>query len=174
VDVQEDPASGRVRVNVVNRGKGGLQPKAEVWVVGTDNDAFKRGTTDLRGIVFVDDVRGRPTIIAYKDGDYAFFRSERVLQPHLVRAPTQPPASRTAATKAPAPGIAFKDQARNLFAQQQRANEGKLNSYLRNNIMGGFAKGDANAAPAAGMPGLGGRGGFSGGGFGGVQAGAVQ
>src|SRR5262249_22547206 len=47
LDVQEDPGSGRVRVNVVNRATGALQPKAEVWVVGSDNDAFRRGTTDL-------------------------------------------------------------------------------------------------------------------------------
>lgn len=172
VDVQEDQASGRVRVNVVNRGKGGLQPKAEVWVVGTDNDAFKRGTTDLRGIVFADDVRGRPTVIAYKDGDYAFYRSEKILQPHLVRTP--PPAPTVTRAKAPAPGVAFKDQARNLYTQQQRANEGKLNAYLRNNVMGFVGgkgeKADANA-PMAGAPGMGG---FGGGGLGGVQAGAVQ
>jgi hypothetical protein len=147
VDVQEDQASGRVRVTCNRRGGRPCQPKTEVWVIGTDNDAFKRGTTDLRGIVFVDDVRGRPTVIAHKDGDYAFYRSEKILQPHLVRTP--PPAPTVAARKAPAPTLAFKDQARNLFAQQQRANEGKLNSYLRNNVMGFVGgKGDANAAPA--------------------------
>ncbi|MCS6859002.1 MAG: hypothetical protein NZT92_01625 [Abditibacteriales bacterium] len=55
----------------------------------------------------------------------------------------------------------FKDQARNLFAQQQRANEGKLSAYLRNNIMGFVGgKGDAGAMPAPSPSG--------------VQAGAVQ
>jgi uncharacterized protein YfaS (alpha-2-macroglobulin family)/TolA-binding protein len=190
LEVQEDPGSGRVRVNVVNRTTGALQPKAEVWVVGSDNDAFRRGMTDLRGIVFVDDVRGRPAVIVARGDDYAFYRGEAILQPQLARQ-TVPGggmagnASPAAAARPPQPqaGLAFKEQARGLYAQTQRANEGKQAGYLRSQVMGFVptppAPGAAGAFGGGGIGGamgggLGGSAGGRGGLGGGVSAGAVK
>src|SRR5262249_47609716 len=159
------------------RATGALQPKAEVWVVGSDNDAFRRGTTDLRGIVFVDDVRGRPAVIVAKDGDYALYRGETVLQPQLVHQPSAPPAV-AQAPRQPAPGQAFKEQARSLYAQRQRDNEAKQYGFLRNQVMGFEEKpvarpGELPAPGAAFGGGLGGFGGGYGGRGGGVSAGSV-
>lgn len=122
LDVQEDSTSGRVRVNVAKRapnsanttegeGKGGPPlSKAEVWVIGSVNDSFRKGQSDLRGIVMADDVRGKPTVIAYKDGDYAFYRSEKILQPQYVAASTS-----TGAAKIASEAKSFKDQARDAY-----------------------------------------------------------
>jgi TolA-binding protein len=147
LEVQEDAVSGRVRVNVMNREERDLQPKAEVWVIGSDNDTFRKGTTDLRGLVAVDDVRGRATIIAYKDGDYAFYRGETILQPQLVR-----PATIVNAPANQQPNQAgqqnFKDQARNMYNMNQRQIEKKNEEYLRNVV--NVNKGGANMGVAVG------------------------
>ncbi len=169
LEVQEDPGNGRVRVHVVNRTSGALQPKAEVWVVGTDNDAFRKGTTDLRGIVYADDVRGRPAVIAAKGGDYAIYRGEQVLQPQLARSTPPPAVATRKAPGQPDGKLAFKEQAKNLFAERQRANERTQDDYLKNRLMGGFGQ-----RPTANAPGQGGLGGFGGGGLGGVSAGSVR
>jgi len=80
LDVQEDTQSGRVRVNVRNAKTGAYAAKVHVKVIGTRNDAFQSGETDLRGIFVADGIVGKATVIARDaDGRYAFFRGTETL-----------------------------------------------------------------------------------------------
>lgn len=167
--VQEDADSGRVRVNVASRPTGSgtgpapaaasgggdgagpqphLQSKAEVWVIGSANDTFHKGTTDLRGLAVMDDIRGRPTVIAYKDGDYAFYRGDRVLQPQYAVA-TTPATGKPEAAASKAGAADFKEQARNAYISNNVEIQKKQTDVLRG-VMG---KGAANANPAPAMGG---------------------
>ncbi len=149
LEVQEDAVSGRVRVNVAkytpDDKNGPPLSKTEVWVAGSSNNEFRKGQTDLRGVMMADDVRGKSTIIAYKDGDYAFYRSEKILQPQYV---TPPPASRPANQPAkPSEAKSFKDQARDIYiGNNDKAQQEQLGNYRA--LQGKNAKGEAQAAPA--------------------------
>ncbi len=144
VEVQEDTDSGRVRVNVVNRAFNRFQPKTEVWVVGSANDGFRKGQSDLRGVLVADDVRGLATVIAHKDGEYAFYRGQTILQPASVAASTLPMQTNAPARKPQSAAEAeqqFKDQAtKNLFQQNaDLQNRGRANfqQQLRGGMGGG-------------------------------------
>ena len=76
--VQEDIASGRMRVNVRDD-KGAYQRKVHVKVIGTENKDFKSGHTDLRGVFEATGVKGLTTVIARKGDHYAFHRGEMLL-----------------------------------------------------------------------------------------------
>ena len=80
LEIQEDPA-GSVRVNVRDTtAEAGYVPEVLVKVVGTANDVFLSGHTDLRGIFEADGINGSATVLA-KAGErqYAFYRGERQL-----------------------------------------------------------------------------------------------
>jgi len=79
LEVQEDPASGRVRVNLLDR-RNRVVPKAYVKVVGASDGEFKSEYTDLRGVVTFDEVEGRVTVIAKEQDQYAFYRGKIDLQ----------------------------------------------------------------------------------------------
>jgi tetratricopeptide (TPR) repeat protein len=81
LDVQEEAASGRVRVNVKDALSGSFQKNVYMKVIGSGNEAFSSGYTDLRGIYVADDIAGTSTVIADRDGEYAFHRGKVVLQP---------------------------------------------------------------------------------------------
>ncbi len=75
LEIQEDPA-GAVRINVRDTtADGGYVPEVLVKVVGTANDVFMSGHTDLRGIFEADGINGTATVLA-KAGErqYAFYR----------------------------------------------------------------------------------------------------
>lgn len=138
IEVQEDAVSGRVRVNVSRRegAAAGVQPKAEVWAIGNANDEFRKGTTDLRGVVALDDVRGRATVIASKDGEYAFYRGETVLQPQLATG-----AAHAVKNAAPKPAATrqgdFKEQARNMYMQNSNEIVTRNSQNLQEAMKGG-------------------------------------
>ena len=75
IEVQEDTASGRVRANVLDTAKGGYRPEVHVKAIGSADNEFRSGETDLRGLFIADNLRGKATVIA-REGDsrYAFFR----------------------------------------------------------------------------------------------------
>lgn len=138
MQVQEDEVSGRVRVNLarIETGKdkkpvSTVAPKAEVWAVGSDDGDFRKGTTDLRGLVALDDLQGRVTVIAFQNGEYAFYRGERELQMRQVsqenNAAPAPAASKNSAK--------FKDQARDAYMTNQQdimiRNEKSLNDAMQ-------------------------------------------
>ncbi|MBN8460434.1 MAG: tetratricopeptide repeat protein [Verrucomicrobia bacterium] len=93
IEVQEDPASGRVRANVLDTANGGYRPDVHVKAIGSADSEFRSGETDLRGIFTADNLRGKVTVIA-RDGDsrYAFFRGTAWLgaPENAPAAPAQP------------------------------------------------------------------------------------
>jgi TolA-binding protein len=81
LQVQEDAESGRVRVSVKNVMHDDFVSDVHVKVIGSANDDFASGETDLRGLFIADDIQGTSTIIAANDeGHYAFFRGDTFLQ----------------------------------------------------------------------------------------------
>ena len=80
LDVQEDPPAGRVRVNVVNALNRERVKHVHVKVIGSANDEFVSGETDLRGVFVADSIRGVTTVIARDSANrYAFYRGRRPL-----------------------------------------------------------------------------------------------
>ncbi|MBI3921310.1 MAG: tetratricopeptide repeat protein [Armatimonadetes bacterium] len=143
VEVQEEAASGQVRVNVLNTATGQYVPKAEVWVIGSDTPEFRKGQSDLRGVMVAEDIRGRATVIAAKSIDseagkrYAFFRGEAVLQPD--RSASEQAQRQQAAAKK---GLDFKDEATRNLREMNTANQamrsGEFEQQLKGGVSGGF------------------------------------
>jgi len=102
VEVQEEPESGRVRVNVL-RAAGGYEPKASVWVIGSGNQEFTKGETDLRGLLIADNIQGTATVIASKGEQYAFHRGTTVLQPEAAEEKREGKAARAGKQPKPQP-----------------------------------------------------------------------
>ena len=95
LDVLEEAEAGRVRVTVRHAETGALIPNVQVRVIGTGNDRFEAGTTDLRGVFVAEGVNGQVTAVARLGTDqYAFYRGTT-----SVGAP-----ARTPADQAPVPG----------------------------------------------------------------------
>ena len=80
LEVQEDTASGRVRVNVKDQETGTFQKNIYVKVIGSGDKTFRTGYTDLRGVFTADDIHGESTVIAERSGEYAFHRGRLALQ----------------------------------------------------------------------------------------------
>jgi hypothetical protein len=80
IDVQEDSAMGRVRVNVTDL-SGVFIPQAEVKVIGSRDSEFKGGETDLRGVFEAQGVHGTSGVVVRKGAQFAFFRGESALMP---------------------------------------------------------------------------------------------
>ena len=80
IEVQEDRISGRVRVNIKNENTGNYAAKVHIKAIGTENDKFISGKTDLRGIFIADGIRGRSTVIARSNENrYAFYRGTQAI-----------------------------------------------------------------------------------------------
>ena len=80
IEVQEDVASGRVRVNVRDTTNGTFIEGVHVKAIGSADKQFKSGETDLRGIVIADNIRGNATVIARDEqARYAFYRGKQWL-----------------------------------------------------------------------------------------------
>jgi tetratricopeptide (TPR) repeat protein len=79
LDVQEETASGRVRVNVKDRESGAFVKNVYVKVIGSDQNRFLSGYTDLRGVFIADGIAGTSTVIAEREGEYAFHRGRAPL-----------------------------------------------------------------------------------------------
>ena len=79
LEIQETPAEGSVRVNVRDlTAAGNYIPEVLVKVVGTNNDLFFSGHTDLRGVFQADGVNGTATVLARAEGGkYAFYRGQK-------------------------------------------------------------------------------------------------
>ncbi|MBN2475322.1 MAG: tetratricopeptide repeat protein [Pirellulales bacterium] len=80
VEVQEEAASGRVRTTVKDLTADRYLDNVHVKVIGSRNDDFFSGETDLRGVFVADGVQGTSTVIALADNSrYAFFRGKTPL-----------------------------------------------------------------------------------------------
>lgn len=94
VEIQEDAASGRVRTTVKDVAKDAYVGDAHVKVIGSRNDDFHSGATDLRGVFIADGIVGTSTVIAQVDERrYAFYRGKVELGPPPAPA-TPPPAAK--------------------------------------------------------------------------------
>jgi len=106
VEVQEDVASGRVRTTVKDLTDDRYLDDVHVKVIGSRNDDFISGETDLRGVFVADGIQGTSTVIALaEDSRYAFFRGETPLAvPPAEKAPAagQQPEQQRKAGKAAA------------------------------------------------------------------------
>ncbi|MFK8114594.1 MAG: tetratricopeptide repeat protein [Rubripirellula sp.] len=82
--VQEDTGSGRVRVSVKDTSDDSFVNDVHAKVIGSANDDFVSGDTDLRGLFIADDIQGTSTVIAMRQTEestqYAFFRGEVAMQ----------------------------------------------------------------------------------------------
>ncbi len=86
VEVQEDAPSGQVRVTVKNVAKDSYVSNVQVKVIGSRNDDFVSGQTDLRGVFVAQGLKGTSTVIAETDTSrYAFFRGETELGPAVPK-----------------------------------------------------------------------------------------
>jgi hypothetical protein len=75
----------------------------QVKVIGSRNDDFVAGDTDLRGIFVADGIHGRSTVIARAEPSrYAFFRGQTEL---ALPAPAAAPAPAPAAPQAAMPAL---------------------------------------------------------------------
>jgi len=110
IEVQEDAASGRVRVTIKDALTDRYLPDVHVKVIGSRNTEFVSGPTDLRGVFVADGIRGTTTAIAQiEPSRYAFFRGQTDLVPEppaprpAAAAPAAPRGARPAAPLSPAP-----------------------------------------------------------------------
>jgi hypothetical protein len=77
VEVQEEAVSGRVRTTVKDDVKDQYLRAVHVKVIGSRNDDFVSGATDLRGVFVADGIKGNSTVIAQVEPSrYAFFRGQ--------------------------------------------------------------------------------------------------
>lgn len=140
LEIQEDSTSGRVRVTVKDSRKDRYLRNVLVKVIGSANDDFNTGETDLRGIFVADSIRGTSTIIARADEDrYAFYRGTQslgnVAQPQSEGEPSDAAAAPAANNE--------QELLRNLNSTNgeiQGTNRGNFNNLLNNTIKGVKAK----------------------------------
>ena len=91
LEVLEEPDAGRVRVAVRDARTGDPVPKVQVRVIGSGNDRFVSGQTDLRGVFLAEGVRGQVTAVARQGTDrYALHRGERPADRDEAPNPPQP------------------------------------------------------------------------------------
>lgn len=140
LEIQEDSTSGRVRVTVKDSKKDRYLRNVLVKVIGSANDDFNTGETDLRGIFVADSIRGTSTIIARAEEDrYAFYRGTQslgnVAQPQSEGEPSDAAAAPENSNE--------QELLRNLIdtnGEIQGTNRGNFNNLLNNTIKGVKAK----------------------------------
>jgi hypothetical protein len=97
LEIQEMPSAGSLRVNVRDTIDEGYQANVHVKAIGSSDNEFKSGDTDLRGIFVAEGLTGSATVIARQEGRYAFYRGTTHLgQPEL---PNATPAQQAAPLK---------------------------------------------------------------------------
>ena len=79
LEIQESPSAGSLRVNVRNTTNEGYQANVHVKAIGSSDNVFQSGDTDLRGIFVAEGLTGNATVIARQDGHYAFYRGTTLL-----------------------------------------------------------------------------------------------
>ncbi|TWT33373.1 tetratricopeptide repeat protein [Blastopirellula retiformator] len=143
VEVQEEVDSGRVRATIRNVKTDAYVADVHVKVIGSANDEFVSGDTDLRGVFVADGIQGRTTILAEAEaGEYAFYRGEK----SLGNAPV--PTSQQQAPNAAYGGKGMSNKAKlndellkgiragnEMIQQEQRMN---LDNFYRNNVKEGI------------------------------------
>jgi hypothetical protein len=94
VEIQEDAVSGRVRTTVKDVKADHYVHNVQVKVIGSRNDDFVDGATDLRGVFVADGIHGQSTVIARAEPSrYAFFRGKIELGPVAEPAAVEKPSA---------------------------------------------------------------------------------
>jgi len=128
IEIQEEPASGRIRANVLDAVKGGYRPEVHVKAIGSADSEFRSGETDLRGIFMADNLRGKATVIAREGTSrYAFFRGEQWLGAS-ANEPVQPNSNVQAGEKQ---SIDYQNNLNGFNATIQVENSGKFDQNRR-------------------------------------------
>jgi hypothetical protein len=114
VEVQADAVSGRVRTTVKDRVADKYLRDIDVKVIGSSNEDFVSGQTDLRGVFVADGIRGGTTVIAQAGpGRYAFYRAKETLIPEMIaraaREVQPPQAARRTGTHARPDAVSLSD-----------------------------------------------------------------
>ena len=77
-------------MNVRDTANKGYRANVHVKAIGSSDDEFQSGDTDLRGIFVAEGLNGTATVIARQDGRYAFYRGTATLgTPPVPNAPAQ-------------------------------------------------------------------------------------
>jgi hypothetical protein len=119
-----------VRVNVRDLTAGGSYiPEVLVKVVGTNNDLFLSGHTDLRGVFQAEGVNGTATVLARAEGGkYAFYRGQKIHgTPPQPNAAAKPPMD-----EKPANGkkqLQPSDYLKNIDVQNKTVQEGNFKAW---------------------------------------------
>lgn len=143
-EVQEEVTSGRVRTTVRDVLKDKYLDDVEVKVIGSRNQDFVSGETDLRGIYIADGIQGTAMVIAQADGGrYAFFRGTRDLGPPPApeNAPAEPASPADDAGGAKGGKEALLDDLRTFNKDIQVQQQQELDNFYNNSIQGGFGGG---------------------------------
>lgn len=128
--VQEDAASGRVRVNGLNRKADKPEEKVYIKVIGQGNQKFRSGWTDVRGVFVADDIKGKTTILAKKGKHYSFFRGTTFLQNYQPE-PEQPATTTPRARPSKRKQLDYLKKIRGLNAEVQKGNWQRLRKYFQ-------------------------------------------
>ena len=92
MEVQEIARGGTIRTNLSDRKSGKLLNAVHVKAIGSQNDQFVSGETDLRGVWTTSGIKGAVTVIARdQKGRYAFYRGEEVMPVPNSALPSQLP-----------------------------------------------------------------------------------
>ncbi|MDF1842279.1 MAG: tetratricopeptide repeat protein [Rubripirellula sp.] len=132
--VQQDSDSGRVRVSVKDEADDSFVRDVHIKVIGSANDDFVSGDTDLRGLMIADDIRGNCTVIAAgQDDQYAFFRGYTSLQeaklvPEQVKTPQEQEIVQQ--TMEPAAQAGKQSLRNNLYRQNNIFQEEQQQNYI--------------------------------------------
>ncbi|MHC4514041.1 MAG: tetratricopeptide repeat protein, partial [Planctomycetota bacterium] len=137
IEAQEFLDVGRLRVNV--KDDKGYVGAAHVKVIGSGDQKFRSGDTDLRGIFVAENLVGQATVIVRKGDEYAFFRGKGINQERRYRPPVQTrrPARKPKATRKR--GQAFKAWGNNFQFNDQ--NRSKQIQWLQQEVMNKQQKG---------------------------------
>lgn len=137
LEVREDATSGRVRVTVKDRVDDKYVGDVHVKVIGSVNDDFRTGQTDLRGLFIADDVKGTSTVIALADESrYAFYRGSVPLQNAQAPEAAAAEQAQPAAEKGNAGQQILRGNIFNLNYDLQLQNNGVYNDLLQNQRRG--------------------------------------
>jgi hypothetical protein len=137
VEVQEEVASGRVRTTVKDLTTGKYVDDVHVKTIGSRNQDFVSGETDLRGVFVADGIQGESTVIAQADASrYAFFRGTRDLAPRARgRCLKKGGAKSLSAPSQPAPcvdaGMGLLENVQKFNTMQQKAGVQQLQRTYR-------------------------------------------
>jgi uncharacterized protein YfaS (alpha-2-macroglobulin family)/tetratricopeptide (TPR) repeat protein len=133
VEIQEDAVSGRVRTTVKDVKADHYVHNVQVKVIGSMNDDFVDGATDLRGVFVADGIHGQSTVIARAEGSrYAFFRGKSNLAPPAPPAPAAPGMGGGGGVPAPAQQPMSQEKAllQNVY-DQNKAYQGQQQENLK-------------------------------------------